>query len=1394
MQSKAEYIAEILLGVFVEGLLAKLRSIVIEQHISFELGFKEGLIDLLILLTQIQLVLNDAEKRQASDDFVRSWLVELRRVAYDIDDVLDEFGYNILQQKVLNYSSTSNDIIIMANKIKTINESLNRLKGDIASYDLRTEFVNSIPEISFNMEIDSFLDDSKVNQNVGNNIVEATYCDSVIEITETLPQYEFSEYDYWSIFKKRASANERLLTLDLEKIGKEIVKKCKRVPWAAEFLGRIMYFIHDKGEWLSIQNDKNWDLLDDRNNGAFHILKLGYDHLRTPSLKRCFAYCAIFPKDYNMKKDEVIQHWMAEGFLEPSKEGNKVIEDIGNMYFNILLATSFFQNARKNAYGDIISCKMHNLVHDFAISISNFEILILEGDSVDNVRKVQPLFVRSDGKTTSRTSFSGDNFIKMHTLISENLDFDDMLSNFKCLRVLKLFGHSITGLPNSIEQLIHLRLLHILHTEIEELPKSITQLYNLQTLRIDECHKLMKLPEDLSNLINLRHFSIGGLMSISCIWKPLKNMGRLTCLQTLPIFVVGPDEGNRIEELGALKNLRGEIEIRNLENVEDEEEAKSAKLKEKEIFKLGLFWRRIHRKLDKYDRDEKVLEGLHPHPNLKSLTIERYGGKKFPSWVNDLSLFHNLIHIKLNWCMACEEVPTLGHLPCLRVLEILGMLKVRSIGSEFYSYSDGSYTNTILFPALRILKLVGMHGLEEWKDAKKLTSAGEVLLVHTCVSLKKLVVEDCPKLRSLPCVPSVIRHLEIIGCGIDELPSGLQFCASLQYLEIRSCLNLKSIPESLHTCVSLQKFVVRYCHQLRYLPGVPSVIQHLEIIGCGIDELPNGLQFCTSLQFLTIEDCPNLKSIPESLHTCVCLQKFVVLCCLNLRYLPGVPSVIRHLGIIGCGIDELSSGLQFCTSLQFLKIGDCLNLKSIPESLHTCVSLQKFVVFCCPNLRYLPGVPSVIQHLEIIGCGIDELPSGLQSCTCLQFLKIGDCSNLKSIPESLHTCISLQKFIVFCCPNLRYLPGVPSVIQHLEIIGCGIDELPSGLQSCTSLQFLKIGDCSNLKSIPKSLHTCISLQKFIVFCCPNLRYLPGVPSVIQHLEIILCGIDEQPSGLQFCTSLQYLKISCCLNLKSIPESLHTYVSLQKFVVYRCPNLRYLPGVPSVIQHLEIIGCGIDELPSGLQVCTSLQYLKIEDCPNLKSIPDLGEVFHSLINLKLSNCPDLRLKLLREGRLKNLVISGFIEESDAFPILRYPSIHASLKKLILLGRPTLNSLPNEIQLFTALEELRIQNFNGMEALPDWLGNLSCLQKLSLCYCKKLMDLPILHLTNLKHLHIDDCRNLEKRCAEGSSVEWFQIAHVPNIRIKGKYIQGKDSEDSDNFDGFDTDNEEFDVFDD
>ena len=45
-------------------------------------------------------MLADAERRQVRDEVVRLWLQRLKDVAYDADDVLDEFADEILRRKV----------------------------------------------------------------------------------------------------------------------------------------------------------------------------------------------------------------------------------------------------------------------------------------------------------------------------------------------------------------------------------------------------------------------------------------------------------------------------------------------------------------------------------------------------------------------------------------------------------------------------------------------------------------------------------------------------------------------------------------------------------------------------------------------------------------------------------------------------------------------------------------------------------------------------------------------------------------------------------------------------------------------------------------------------------------------------------------------------------------------------------------------------------------------------------------------------------------------------------------------------------------------------------------------------------------------------------------------
>ncbi|KAK8300316.1 hypothetical protein V6Z12_D05G380900 [Gossypium hirsutum] len=53
------------------------------------------------ILPDIQAVLNDAEEKQIGNKGVRNWLEDLQDLAYDMDDILDEFAYEELRLALL---------------------------------------------------------------------------------------------------------------------------------------------------------------------------------------------------------------------------------------------------------------------------------------------------------------------------------------------------------------------------------------------------------------------------------------------------------------------------------------------------------------------------------------------------------------------------------------------------------------------------------------------------------------------------------------------------------------------------------------------------------------------------------------------------------------------------------------------------------------------------------------------------------------------------------------------------------------------------------------------------------------------------------------------------------------------------------------------------------------------------------------------------------------------------------------------------------------------------------------------------------------------------------------------------------------------------------------------
>ncbi|KAL0464468.1 UNVERIFIED_CONTAM: putative disease resistance RPP13-like protein 1 [Sesamum latifolium] len=124
---------------------------------------------------------------------------------------------------------------------------------------------------------------------------------------------------------------------ELKEVGFLLVKKCKGLPLAAKTLGGLLRCKETKQEWQDVLNSKIWDLPEE--NNILPVLRLSYHHL--PShLKHLFAYCSIFPKDYEFDKNELVLLWMGEGFLE-QPNARKRKEDLGLEYFNELLSRSF---------------------------------------------------------------------------------------------------------------------------------------------------------------------------------------------------------------------------------------------------------------------------------------------------------------------------------------------------------------------------------------------------------------------------------------------------------------------------------------------------------------------------------------------------------------------------------------------------------------------------------------------------------------------------------------------------------------------------------------------------------------------------------------------------------------------------------------------------------------------------------------------------------------------------------------------------------------------------------------------------------------------------------------------------------------------------------------------
>ncbi|GKV51848.1 hypothetical protein SLEP1_g58472 [Rubroshorea leprosula] len=170
----------------------------------------------------------------------------------------------------------------------------------------------------------------------GNRVLVTTRIEKVDSIMGAKHMHldKLTKEDCWSIIRLKAFGNSpnssKLEELEeLEGIGRNIAEKCKGVALVANVVGGTLCNNINKDYWTSIRDDKEvWDSIENA-DGVLRVLQLSFDRLPIPALKQCFAFCSIFPKDFVMEKEMLIQLWMGEGYLQPFRKSYKKMEDIG---------------------------------------------------------------------------------------------------------------------------------------------------------------------------------------------------------------------------------------------------------------------------------------------------------------------------------------------------------------------------------------------------------------------------------------------------------------------------------------------------------------------------------------------------------------------------------------------------------------------------------------------------------------------------------------------------------------------------------------------------------------------------------------------------------------------------------------------------------------------------------------------------------------------------------------------------------------------------------------------------------------------------------------------------------------------------------------------------------
>ncbi|XP_038981905.1 putative disease resistance protein RGA1 [Phoenix dactylifera] len=336
-------------------------------------------------------------------------------------------------------------------------------------------------------------------------------------------------------------------------------------------------------------------------------------------------------------------------------------------------------------------------------------------------------------------------------------------------------------------------------------------------------------------------------------------------------------------------------------------------------------------------------------------------------------------------------------------------------------------------------------------------------------------------------------------------------------------------------------------------------LKELTIKGYGGTRFPTWMverKFLTNLEFISLDSCGRLKSLPP-------LGQLPFLKELHLSNMPAVKRIGREFyGDTGVAFPSLEAltfkdfkeweewleadGAQFLPRLHALELHGCFKLGKVPL-LFLSSSLEQLSIQYCGD--FANALPACLQSLtSLINLEIADYHAQVSLClsnlSSLKTLQLRNCPEMKLVAGGLQFLTTLETLQLTGCPKLieslepvqlheeqglRTLRGLtvadtvllqnlwivlgslPS-LRGMHIYGCHMAnftrEQELWFQQLTSLQELEFNYCLSLESLPSFLENFPSIRKLVIIICPKVSSLPGngLSASLEELHIDACPL------------------------------------------------------------------------------------------------------------------------------------------------------------------------------------------------------------------------------------------------------------------------------------------------